>query len=79
MGLQAIYRKPNTSKPAPRHKIYPYLLRGVSVDRPNQVWAMDITDVPLARGFVYLAAVVTSPSAGSSATACTRRSRTIPR
>jgi putative transposase len=58
MGLQAIYRKPNTSKPAPGHKIYPYLLRGVSVDRPNQVWAMDITDVPMARGFVYLAAVV---------------------
>ena len=58
MGLQAIYRKPNTSKPAPGHKIYPYLLRGVSVDRPNQVWAMDITYVPMARGFVYLAAVV---------------------
>jgi hypothetical protein len=51
-------RKPNTSKPAPGHKIYPYLLRGVSVDRPNQVWAMDITYVPMARGFVYLAAVV---------------------
>ena len=58
MGLQAIYRKPNTSKPAPGHKIYPYLLRGVSVDRPNQVWAMDITYVPMACGFVYLAAVV---------------------
>ena len=58
MGLQAIYRKPNTSKPAPGHKIYPYLLRGVSVDRPNQVWAMDITYVPMAHGFVYLAAVV---------------------
>src|SRR3954452_3553560 len=58
MGLEALYRKPNTSKPAPGHKIYPYLLRGVSVDRPNQVWAMDITYVPMARGFVYLAAVV---------------------
>ena len=58
MGLQAIYRKPNTSKPAPGHKIYPYLLRGVTVERPNQVWAMDITSVPMARGFVYLAAVV---------------------
>ena len=58
MGMEAIYRKPNTSKPAPGHKIYPYLLRGVSVDRPNQVWAMDITYVPMARGFVYLAAVV---------------------
>ena len=58
MGLEAIYRKPNTSKPAPGHKLYPYLLRGVSVDRPNQVWAMDITYVPMARGFVSLAAVV---------------------
>ncbi len=58
MGIEAIYRKPSTSKPAPGHKIYPYLLRGVSVDRPNQVWAMDITYVPMARGFVYLAAVV---------------------
>ena len=58
MGMEAIYRKPNTSKPAPGHKIYPYLLRGVSVDHPNQVWAMDITYVPMARGFVYLAAVV---------------------
>jgi len=58
MGMEAIYRKPNTSKPAPGHKIYPYLLRGVNVDRPNQVWAMDITYVPMARGFVYLAAVV---------------------
>jgi putative transposase len=58
MGVEAIYRKPNTSKPAPGHKIYPYLLRGMSVGRPNQVWAMDITYVPMARGFVYLAAVV---------------------
>ena len=58
MGMEAIYRKPNTSKPVPGHKIYPYLLRGVSVDHPNQVWAMDITYVPMARGFVYLAAVV---------------------
>src|SRR5215212_4613737 len=58
MGLEALDRKPNTSKPAPGHKLYPYLLRGVSVDRPNQVWAMDITYVPMARGFVSLAAVV---------------------
>jgi putative transposase len=58
MGIEALYRKPNTSKPAPGHKIYPYLLRGVAVERPNQVWAMDITYIPMARGFVYLAAVV---------------------
>ena len=58
MGMEAIYCKPNTSKPAPGHKIYPYLLRGVTIDRPNQVWAMDITYIPMARGFVYLAAVV---------------------
>jgi putative transposase len=58
MGIEALYRKPNTSKPAPRHQIYPYLLRKLSVTRPNQVWAMDITYSPMARGFVYLAAVV---------------------
>jgi len=58
MGIEAIYRRPNTSKPAPGHKIYPYLLRGLKVERPNQVWAMDITYIPMARGFVYLAAIV---------------------
>ena len=58
MGIVAIYRRPNTSKPSPGHKIYPYLLRGVVVERANQVWAMDITYIPMARGFVYLAAVV---------------------
>jgi putative transposase len=58
MGIQALYRRPNTSKPAPGHKIYPYLLRNLPVTRPNQVWAMDITYIPMARGFVYLAAVV---------------------
>jgi len=58
MGIEALYRKPNTSKRTPGHKIYPYLLRGLTIDRPNQVWAMDITYVPMARGFVYLAAVV---------------------
>ena len=58
MGLEALYRRPNTSKPADEHKIYPYLLRGLAVERPNQVWAMDITYIPMARGFVYLAAVV---------------------
>jgi putative transposase len=58
MGIEALYRKPNTSKPAPGHKIYPYLLRNLPVARPNQVWTMDITYIPMARGFVYLAAVV---------------------
>jgi putative transposase len=58
MGIEAIYRRPNTSKATPGNKIYPYLLRGVTVDRPNQVWAMDITYIPMARGFVYLAAVI---------------------
>jgi len=58
MGVEAIYRRPNTSNPAPGNKIYPYLLRGLKVDHPNQVWAMDITYIPMASGFVYLAAVV---------------------
>ncbi len=76
MGIEALYRRPNTSKPAPGHKIYPYLLRGLDVVRPNQVWAelaerfrpakpdgrsaegMDITYIPMAHGFAYLAAVL---------------------
>jgi len=58
MGVEAIYRRPNTSKPTPGHKIYPYLLRSLSIDRPDQVWAMDISYIPMARGFVYLAAVI---------------------
>lgn len=58
MGIEAIYRRPNTSKPAPGHKIYPYLLRKLPVTRPNQVWAMDITYIPMKRGYVYLTAVV---------------------
>ena len=58
MGIAAIYRRPNTSKPAPGHRIYPYLLRKLAVTRPNQVWATDITYVPMARGFVYLVAIV---------------------
>jgi putative transposase len=58
MCIEALYRRPNTSKPAPGHKIYPYLLGGLAVERPNQVWAMDITYIPMARGFVYLAAVM---------------------
>ena len=58
MGVAAIYRRPNTSKPEPGHKIYPYLLRKLAVTRSNQVWATDITYVPMARGFVYLVAIV---------------------
>jgi putative transposase len=58
MGIEALYRRPNTSKPAPGHRVFPYLLRGIKVERPNQVWAMDITYIPMARGFVYLAVVL---------------------
>jgi putative transposase len=58
MGLKAIYRRPRTSKPAPGHKIYPYLLSGLKVTRPNQVWAADITYIPMTRGFLYLVAII---------------------
>ena len=58
MGIAALSRRPATSHPTPGHQIYPSLLRKLAVTRPNQVWAMDITDVPMARGFVYLVAVV---------------------
>jgi len=58
MGIEAVYRRLNTSKPAPGHKIYPYLLRGMEITRPNRVWAMDITYIPMARGFVYLCAIM---------------------
>ena len=58
MGIEAIYRRPNTSKPAPGHRIYPYLLRGLTINRPNHVWATDISYIPMARGFVYLAVVL---------------------
>ncbi len=58
MGIEALYRRPRTTKPEPGHKIYPYLLRGLEIFRPNQVWAMDITYIPMARGFVYLAVVL---------------------
>jgi putative transposase len=58
MGIEALYRRPRTTKPEPGHKIHPYLLRGLVVERPNQVWAMDITYIPMARGFVYLAVVL---------------------
>ena len=58
MGIEALYRRPRTTKPEPGHKVYPYLLRGMEITRPNQVWAMDITYIPMARGFVYLAVVL---------------------
>ena len=58
MGIEVLYRRPRTTKPEPGHKVYPYLLRGLTIERPNQVWAMDITYVPMARGFVYLAVVL---------------------
>jgi len=58
MGVEALYRKPGTSKKHPGHKIYPYLLRGLIINRANQVWALDTTYIPMAKGFVYLIAVV---------------------
>ena len=58
MGLKAVCRRPRTSKPAPGHKIYPYLLGGLRITRPNQVWAADITYIPMARGFIYLVAII---------------------
>jgi putative transposase len=58
MGLEAIYPKPKLSQPGQGHKIYPYLLRGVTIDRVDQVWSTDITYVPLANGFMYLAAII---------------------
>ena len=58
MGIEAIYQKPNTSRRHPEHKVYPYLLRDLVIDRSNQVWCADITYIPLAEGFVYLVAVM---------------------
>ncbi len=58
MGIEALYRRSNTSRRHPRHLIYPYLLRKLVIDRPNQVWATDVTYIPMARGFVYLVAVM---------------------
>ena len=58
MGIEALYRKPNTSKKHPTHKVYPYLLRELKIDRANQVWATDITYIPMACGWVYLCAIV---------------------
>jgi len=58
MGIRAVYRRPRTTKPAPGHKIYPYLLRDLKITRPNQVWAADITYIPMARGFLYLVTII---------------------
>ncbi len=58
MALEAIYQKPNTSRKHPDHKVYPYLLRNLTIDRPNQVWCADITYIPMAKGFAYLIAVM---------------------
>jgi putative transposase len=58
MGIKAVYRRPRTSMPAPGNKIYPYLLNGVKITRPNQVWAADITYIPMAHGFLYLVAII---------------------
>jgi putative transposase len=58
MGLEAIYPKPKTSKPHPGHRIYPYLLKGLNINRPDMVWATDITFIPLRHGFMYLVAVM---------------------
>ena len=58
MGLRAIYRSPRTSRPAPEHRVYPYLLKKIRVIRPNQAWAADITYLPMARGFLYLMAIL---------------------
>lgn len=58
MGLMAIYQKPRTSVPHPEHKVYPYLLRGLQIDRPDHVWCADITYVPMNRGFLYLVAIM---------------------
>jgi putative transposase len=58
MGIEALYPKPNLSRPSPGHEVYPYLLRGVLIERPNQVWSTDITYIPMQGGFLYLVAVM---------------------
>jgi putative transposase len=58
LGLQALYQKPKTSQPHPEHRVYPYLLRGLEITEPNQVWCADVTYIPLARGYLYLVAIM---------------------
>ena len=64
IAIEAVHRRPHTSKPADGHKVFPHLLRGMAIERPNQAWAMDITYIPMAQGFVYLAAVMDGSVAG---------------
>jgi putative transposase len=66
MGLEAVYPKPNLSKANLAHKIYPYLLRGVKIEQANQVWSTDITYIPMAKGFMYLVAVMDGPATMSA-------------
>ena len=58
MGLEAVYKRPRTSQPHPAHRVYPYLLKGMIIDHPNQVWCADITYIPVRRGFLYLVAIM---------------------
>ncbi len=58
MGIEAVYPKPKISRPHPQHKVYPYLLKGLTINRPNQVWATDITYIPMAHGYMYLVAIM---------------------
>ena len=68
-GFKAIYRRPRTSGPRPGDRVYPYLLKGMKVTRPNQVWAADITYIPMARGFLYLVAIMDWSFHGRTGTA----------
>ena len=75
MGIEAIYRRKNTSRPHPEHTVFPYLLRRLSIDRPNQVWTSDVTYIPMACGFVYLVAIIDWFTAKSSPGVSPIRSR----